>query len=114
MSKSEPVRVRDVMKVDFDEIDGLATVSDALRDMQHIETKALVVRRRNEDDEFGIVELEDIATEVLAKNLKIMDAAAIALARDNNIPIIVFSIRENGGIVRTIEGGGQYSVVQGV
>ena len=68
MSKSEPVRVRDVMKVDFDEVDGLATVSDALRDMQHIETKALVVRRRDEDDEFGIVELEDIATEVLAKN----------------------------------------------
>lgn len=68
MSKSEPVRVRDVMKVDFDEVDGLATVSDALRDMQHLETKALVVRRRNEDDEFGIVELEDIATEVLAKN----------------------------------------------
>ena len=68
MSKSEPVRVRDVMKVDFDEIDGLATVSDALRDMQHIETKALVVRRRNEDDEFGIVELEHIATEVLAKD----------------------------------------------
>ena len=68
MSKSEPVRVRDVMKVDFDEVDGLATVSDALRNMQHIETKALVVRRRNEDDEFGIVELEHIATEVLAKN----------------------------------------------
>ena len=68
MSKSEPVRVRDVMKVDFDEVDGLATVSDALRDMRHIETKALVVRRRDEDDEFGIVELEDIATEVLAKN----------------------------------------------
>ena len=68
MSKSEPVRVRDVMKVDFDEVDGLATVSDALRDMRHIETKALVVRRRNEDDECGIVELEDIATEVLANN----------------------------------------------
>ena len=68
MSKSEPVRVRDEMKVDFDEVDGLATVTDALRDMQHIETKALVVRRRNEDDEFGIVELEHIATEVLAKN----------------------------------------------
>ena len=68
MSNPEPVRVKDVMKVDFDEVDGLATVSDALRNMRHIETKALVVRRRNENDEFGIVELEDIATEVLAKN----------------------------------------------
>jgi len=68
MSKSNPVLVKDVMKVEFDEVDGLATVSDALRDMKHIETKALVVRRRNENDEFGIVELEHIATEVLAKN----------------------------------------------
>jgi signal-transduction protein with cAMP-binding, CBS, and nucleotidyltransferase domain len=68
MSKTEPVRVRDVMKVEFDEVDGLATVSDALRGMEHLETKALVVKRRNDDDEFGIVELEHIATEVLAKN----------------------------------------------
>ena len=36
--------------------------------MKHIECKALIVRRRHEHDENGIVELEDIATEVLAKN----------------------------------------------
>jgi signal-transduction protein with cAMP-binding, CBS, and nucleotidyltransferase domain len=68
MSNPELVRVRDVMKVEFDIVDGLATVADALRDMKHIETKALVVRPRNDDDEYGIVELEDIATEVLARN----------------------------------------------
>jgi signal-transduction protein with cAMP-binding, CBS, and nucleotidyltransferase domain len=68
MSKSNPVLVKDVMKVEFDEVDGLATVSDALRDMKYIETKALIVRRRDDNDEFGIVELEHIATEVLAKN----------------------------------------------
>jgi signal-transduction protein with cAMP-binding, CBS, and nucleotidyltransferase domain len=68
MSSHELVRVRDVMKTEFDMVDGLATVADALRDMQHIETKALIVRKRNEDDEYGIVELEDIATNVLAKN----------------------------------------------
>ena len=68
MSESELVRVRDVMKVDFDVVDGLATVADALRDMKHIETKALIVRRRNDNDEYGIVELEDIATDVLARN----------------------------------------------
>jgi signal-transduction protein with cAMP-binding, CBS, and nucleotidyltransferase domain len=68
MSESELVRVRDVMKVDFDVVDGLATVADALRDMKHIDTKALIVRRRNDDDEYGIVELEDIATDVLARN----------------------------------------------
>ncbi len=68
MSDQEIVRVRDVMKTEFDVVDGLATVADALRGMQHIETKALIVRKRNDDDEYGIVELEDIATNVLAKN----------------------------------------------
>ena len=68
MSNPELIRVRDVMKVEFDIVDGLATVADALQDMKHIETKALVVRPRNDDDEYGIVELEDIATEVIARN----------------------------------------------
>ncbi len=68
MSQPDLIRVRDVMKVKFDTVDGIATVADALRSMQHLENKALVVRRRNDDDELGIVELEDIATEVLAKN----------------------------------------------
>jgi len=56
------------MKTEFDIVDGLATVADALHNMKHIDTKALIVRRRNDDDEYGIVELEDIATDVLAKN----------------------------------------------
>lgn len=68
MSEHELVRVRDVMKVDFDVVDGLATVADALRDMRNIDTKALVVRKRNDHDEYGIVELEDIATLVLARD----------------------------------------------
>jgi signal-transduction protein with cAMP-binding, CBS, and nucleotidyltransferase domain len=68
MSHAELVRVRDVMKTAFDLVDGLDTVADALRRMRHIETKALIVKRRDDNDEFGIVELEDIATDVLAKN----------------------------------------------
>lgn len=68
MNESELVRVRDVMKTEFDTVDGLDTVADALRNMQHVQTKALIVRRRNDDDEYGIVELEDIATDVLARN----------------------------------------------
>lgn len=68
MNKPELVRVRDVMKVEFDVVDGLATIADALRDMAHVNSKSLIVSKRHDDDEFGIVELEDIATEVLAKN----------------------------------------------
>lgn len=68
MSQSELVRVRDVMKTEFDRVDGLATVADALHRMKHVETKALIVERRNDEDEYGIVQVEDIATEVLARN----------------------------------------------
>ena len=68
MNNGEVIRVRDVMKTEFDMVDGLATVADALHNMKHVATKALVVKRRNPDDELGIVEREDIATEVLAKN----------------------------------------------
>jgi predicted transcriptional regulator len=62
------VRVRDVMKPDYDMIDGKLTVADALRAMRHVETKALIVDKRNEDDEYGVVLLSDIAKQVLAKD----------------------------------------------
>ncbi|GGF57523.1 MULTISPECIES: UMP kinase [Mameliella] len=44
--------------------------------------------------------------EVLSKNLKVMDASAIALARDNNMPIIVFSLDEPGGFRGILAGQG--------
>jgi signal-transduction protein with cAMP-binding, CBS, and nucleotidyltransferase domain len=62
------VRVRDVMKSQVDMIDGLTTVADALRKMRHVENKALIVEKRHEDDEYGIVMLSDIARQVLARD----------------------------------------------
>jgi uridylate kinase len=50
--------------------------------------------------------------EVLSKNLRVMDAAAISLCRDNDIPIVVFDIREPGNIVRLIEGQRIGSIVR--
>jgi len=49
---------------------------------------------------------------VLAKNLKVMDASAVALCRDNNIPIVVFSIREKGNLARVLAGGGTQTIVK--
>jgi uridylate kinase len=49
---------------------------------------------------------------VLADNLKVMDASAVALCRDNSIPIVVFSIREQGNLARVLAGGGTQTVVQ--
>ena len=67
-SEREIIRVRDVMKSDFDIIDGRVTVMEALRMMKHVETKALVVDKRNDDDEYGMVLISDIAKLVLAKD----------------------------------------------
>ena len=62
----EVIRVRDVMKTNFDMVDGLATVAEALETMIHVETKTLIVRKRHDDDEFGMVTLSDIGRKVLA------------------------------------------------
>ncbi len=50
-------------------------------------------------------------SEVLAKGLAVMDVAAVALARENHIPIIVFSIHEKGGFAQILTGGGLKTIV---
>jgi predicted transcriptional regulator len=62
------IRVRDVMKQEVDVVDGLMTVAEALRKMKHVETKSLIVNKRHDDDEYGIVLLSDIARQVLARD----------------------------------------------
>ena len=66
MNQRTIVRVRDVMKTNFDMVDGLDTVESALKQMDHVDTKSLLVEKRNESDEYGIVLLSDIARQVLA------------------------------------------------
>jgi len=68
MSEREPIRVRDVMKRQFDVVDGMDTVAVALERMRHVDTKSLIVRKRHTDDEYGVVLISDIARQVLAKD----------------------------------------------
>ncbi len=68
MNERTLVRVRDVMKTDFDLVDGMDTVQNALERMIHVETKSLIVKKRHENDEYGLVTLSDIARQVLAKD----------------------------------------------
>jgi uridylate kinase len=49
---------------------------------------------------------------VLADNLKVMDASAVALCRDNSIPIVVFNIREHGNFAAVLRGEGVSTIVQ--
>ena len=62
------IRVRDVMKKEFDTVDGLDTVESALKKMKHISTKCLVVNKRHENDEYGMLLISDIARKVLAQD----------------------------------------------
>lgn len=58
------------------------------------------------------VRYEDVTyDEVLNKNLKVMDASAIALARDNDLPIVVFSLLEEGGMMDVLHGRGRFTKV---
>ncbi len=65
-SERKIIRVRDVMKPQFDMVDGMATVRDALKTMKHVDTKCLIVNKRHDDDEYGMVLISDIARKVLA------------------------------------------------
>ncbi len=49
---------------------------------------------------------------VLADDLKVMDAAAVALCRDNDIPIVVFNIREPGNLAKVLAGEGVATIVK--
>lgn len=62
------IRVKDVMKTDFGAIDGIATVADALRKMKALKTSVLIVNKRHENDEYGMITSGDIARHVLAKD----------------------------------------------
>jgi uridylate kinase len=49
--------------------------------------------------------------DVLRQDLRVMDGAAIALARDNRIPIIVCSIKEQGGLAAVLQGKGSSTTI---
>lgn len=66
MKPTTIIKVKDVMKKKVDFVDGMKTVRDALHEMQHIETKTLIVNKRHENDEWGMVVVSDIARKVLA------------------------------------------------
>lgn len=93
MSEPPFIPVRDVMTPGPVRIDGLASVADALEVMRSRGINSLVVERRDERDEFGIVLIADIAREVIARNrsiervsvYEIMAKPALTIHADMNI-----------------------------
>lgn len=68
MSAKSEIRVGDVMVTEIISINGLATVSDAMALMRRNNVSSLVVNRRDENDEIGLVLVSDIARGVIAPN----------------------------------------------
>ena len=66
MNQKKVIRARDVMQNNFLLMDGLATVQEAIDALLRENADTIFIKRRNEDDAFGIVVLTDIAQKVLA------------------------------------------------
>ena len=66
MTAKKLIRVNQIMKTSFDIVDGMATISNALTAMKNVENKCLIVNKRHDDDEFGMLLISDIARKVLA------------------------------------------------
>lgn len=68
MSEEREARVEDVMVTDLYNINGLASVGEAIQMMKEHRVSSLVVDRRDADDEVGLVEVADVANDVIARN----------------------------------------------
>jgi len=62
------VKIKDVMRGNYVEMDGLMTVKEALVQMKENNASYVIIKKRNEHDEYGVVMLSDIAKKVLAKD----------------------------------------------
>lgn len=68
MKEKIVVRVSDVMRDNFTIIDRFTTVKNALDEMAETDARTLIVDKRDDNDEYGIILLSDIAKKVLAKD----------------------------------------------
>ena len=68
MSTKKRIHVKDVMKSNFGIINSNATIKEALNEMNRLNTAVLAVNKRNENDEYGLLLVSDIARMVLAKD----------------------------------------------
>lgn len=94
MKKDEQVvKVREVMTSGVDIVDGMMTVAEALKSIEYPENRTLIINKRNEDDEYGLVMFSDIARQVISKNhspqrvniYEIMSKPVISVHPDMNV-----------------------------
>jgi predicted transcriptional regulator len=114
------IKARDVMRTQFVEIEGVATVADAINAFKDNEIEVLVVKKRDEHDAYGVVLLSDIVKKVLAKNravnrvniYEIMSKPIISIEPEMNIRYCA-RLFDNFGLSHTVvvEGGKVLGIV---
>ncbi|MYB41187.1 MAG: CBS domain-containing protein [Chloroflexi bacterium] len=67
-SNNATIRVSDLMGTQVHTIDGLATVAEAMATMKRLQISSLVVNRRDDDDELGLITVSDVAREVTTRD----------------------------------------------
>ena len=93
MSQHEWIGVREVMRTDVHFVDGKTTILDAMRTMKKVSTTCLIVNKRHDKDEYGMLTFKDIAKKVIAANrapervnvFEIMTKPVIAVHADMDI-----------------------------
>lgn len=109
MSNISHTTVSEVMTTDIVSIEATATVHEATVKMRENSTSSVLVNRRDDADEFGLVVVSDVASKVLAKNLspervnvfEIMSKPVVSVAGEMNI-VHAISLLSNLGISRAL------------
>ena len=120
MNERRMLQVRDVMNSRYIMVDGLETVGDAFAKLKHEDARCIIVRKRDEGDEFGLVLLSDIAKKVIAADrspdrvnvYEIMSKPVISVHPDMDIRytarlfsqfgLAVAPVIDNGEVVGTV------------
>ncbi len=87
VEKKEIVRTREVMDLKLVFIDGMATVAEAVAKMRHEQVRSLLVEKRNPDDVWGILVLQDIIREVLVAGRQAAEVNVYEIMSKPVIPV---------------------------
>lgn len=107
------VKVAEVMKTTLHVVDGLISVQTAINEMNRLHVGSLIVQRRDEEDEFGIITVHDIAEKVIAVNrsvertnvYEVMTKPALSIDADMNIKYAI-RLLSRLGLTRALVTGG--------
>lgn len=108
------VRVANVMRTSMHMVDGLDSVESALAAMSRLGVSSLIIERRNDDDEYGVVTVRDIAERVISLNrsaertsvYEVMTKPALTLAGEMNVKYAVRLLARLGASRALVTGAG--------